>query len=277
MLILSFGIGAAASGVGLYMYYQYRVDNSERLIKNFQGQFTRAKETIRAESVNARGQIQAELEPLRKIAATSQTLEALLAQVQPSVWAVQSFDANGAPVVGSSFVVASDAEKSFLLTSYAVVKASTVQPGPEIMLVKGAEKLKATLWTWQVDKDLALLIVNKGKIARLEWGEPSSVRLGDRVFAVSGLGTAGGAITQGFVADVSTVGLQHDAPIGTSFQGGPIIDSKGKVVAVGSRSYAPLGFTSDGVYFGAPAAAACEKVLSCPKGVVSGAGAPSGT
>ena len=276
LLMLSFGVGMAASGVGLYLYYQYRVDTSEALIKNFRVQFSRAKETIRNESTNAKAQISAELEPLRKIAATSQTLEALLAQDQASLWSVSTFDSAGAAVVGTSFVVASDAQKSFLLTSFAVAKAATVKPGPDIMVRKGADERKATLWTWDESKDLALLIIDKGGLTRLDWAPLKDLRLGDRVFALSGLGTAGGAITQGYIADVSTTGIQHDAAIGTAFQGGPVVDSNGKVVSVGSRHYAPLGFASDGVYFGVPVNAACDKVLSCPGGRVAGAGQQAG-
>lgn len=276
LLMLAFGTGMAASGVGLYLYYQYRVDTSDQQIKNFKGEFKKAKDTIRNESVNARAQIQAELEPLRKVAATGQTLETLLTKVQPSVWTVSTFDVAGAPIVGSSFVVASDAEKSFLLTSYSVTKAATTQPGPDILVRKGADERKATLWTWDEKNDLALLIIDQGRLPRLDWAAAKDLRLGDRVFAVSGLGTAGGAITSGYIADVSATGIQHDAAVGTAFQGGPILDSDAKVVSVGSRTYAPLGFPSDGVYFGIPITAACEKVLSCPGGRVSGAGPQAG-
>ncbi len=276
LLMLAFGTGMAASGVGLYLYYQYRVDTSDQQIKNFKGEFKKAKDTIRNESVNARAQIQAELEPLRKVAATGQTLEALLTKVQPSVWTVSTFDVAGAPIVGSAFVVASDAEKSFLLTSYSVTKAAATQPGPDILVRKGVDERKATLWTWDEKNDLALLIIDQGKLPRLDWAAAKDLRLGDRVFAVSGLGTAGGAITSGYIADVSATGIQHDAAVGAAFQGGPILDSDAKVVSVGSRAYAPLGFPSEGVYFGIPITAACEKVLSCPGGRVSGAGPQSG-
>ena len=274
--MLAFGTGMAASGTGLYLYYQYRVDTSDQAIKNFNGEFKKAKDTIDAQSTNALSEIRTELAPLAKVAATGQTLENLLTKVQASVWTVSTFDVAGAPLVGSSFVVASDVEKSFLLTSYAVIKAATVQPGPDITVRKGATERKATLWTWDEKNDLALLIVDVGKLPRLDWTPAKDLRLGDRVFAVSGLGTAGGAITAGYIADVSTTGIQHDAAVGTSFQGGPVLDSNGKVVSVGSRTYSPLGFASEGVYFGIPINAACDKVLSCPGGRVSGAGRQAG-
>lgn len=276
MIILSFALGAAASGTYLFTKYQYRQDQADKLISGFNDRTKNALAAIDAQATNARASIQEELAPIRKLAATGQTLENILTASQPSVWSVQTFDTDGAPVIGSAFVIAADAEKSFLLTSYNVVKAATIRPGPDITVRKGKEEKKATLWTWQEERDLALLIIDVPTLPRLDWAPASEVRLGTQVFAVSGLGTAGGAITQGFVADVSTLGLQHSAPTGRSFEGGPILNDQGKVVAVASRSYAPLGIASDGVYFVPPIASACQKVLKCPdgpEGQVTGAGA----
>ena len=64
------------------------------------------------------------------------------------------------------------------------------------------------------------------------------------------------------------------ATIGTSFQGGPLLNSKGEVFAVASRTYAPLNFATDAVFFAAPIRDACNKVLRCPSGEISGAGQP---
>ncbi|MCU1498193.1 MAG: hypothetical protein JWM47_2146, partial [Acidimicrobiales bacterium] len=83
---------------------------------------------------------------------------------------------------------------------------------------------------------------------------------------VSGLGGAGGAISQGFVAGVSAEGIQHDSPVGAAFQGGPLLNSNGQVLAVASRSYAPLGFSPEAVFFGVPIRSSCAKVIKCPDG-----------
>jgi S1-C subfamily serine protease len=93
---------------------------------------------------------------------------------------------------------------------------------------------------------------------------------GDRLFAVAGLGSAGATLAQGSVVDAFTNGLAVDAAIGAAFQGGPVINQSGQVVAIASRTYAPLGFTSDGVYYVPFAQAACNKVLSCPNGTLPG-------
>ena len=272
MLILAAGLGAAVSGTALYMRYEFRKDLADANIKGFDKRVKLSTDAVIAEGQNAQARIQNELDPLLKQAATGDTLARVLATAKSSMMTVQTFNEAGEPVVGTAFVAASDAEKSFLVTSYNVVKAGVIRPGPEIFVRSGATEFKATLWTWQAEKDLALLIIEKGGLPKLDWAATQDVRVGSQIFALSGLGTDGGAVTSGFVADVSSSGIQHSAPLGTAFQGGPILNDRGRVVAVGSRTFSPLGFASDGVWFAPLINAACEQILKCPQGQVTGAG-----
>lgn len=272
MLILAAGVGAAISGTALYMNYAYRRDVSDAQVKGLRTTISKGVESVKAEGTNARFRIQQELKPLLRQAAIGDTLSQILRDAQGSLWSVRTFDEEGQATVGTAFVVASDAEKSFLLTSLAVVKASVFRPGPEIFLQQGKIETPATLWSWQEDKDLALLILPKGNLPKLQWAKPDEVNVGTQVFAVSGFGTAGGAVTNGFIADVSASGVQHSAPLGTAFRGGPLLNGSGNVVSILSKNYSPFGFRSDGVWFAPPVAAACERVLKCPNGQVTGAG-----
>jgi S1-C subfamily serine protease len=277
VVILAASVGAAFSGAVLYAYYEYRLSQNERAASRFAAEFDErfraARETIEAERQQARAEVRNELEPLRKIRAEGETLEALAKKVQASVWFVTTLDEAGQPSVGSAFVVASDGTQSLMVTSYATVRAATRKPGPAVTVRKGEELVGATLWTWHEEKDLALLTVPKGNVPKLTFASGNSpIKVGERVFSVSGLGAMGAAISQGFVADVSAAGIQHDAAVGSAFQGGPLVTSNGEVVAVASRAYAPLGFGSDEVFFGVPIRAVCEKVLKCPGGSVGGPG-----
>lgn len=276
-LILAFSLGASLVGAVLYAYYEYRLDKTEKTVSTFvtgfDERFQNATDTINAEREKAKSEIQAELEPLKQIRAEGETLNELIKKVQPSVWFVRTLDEAGQPSVGSAFVVASDAEQSLLLTSYNTVRAATKQPGPQVVIRKGDEEVKATVHTWQEEKDLALLIVSKASMPPLKFApKDPPTQVGERVFAVSGLGASGGAISQGFAADVSAAGIQHDAGIGAAFQGGPLLNSNGEVLGVSSRAYAPLGFSSEAVFFAVPAKGTCERVLRCPGGDVRGAG-----
>lgn len=271
VIILAFAVGSAFSGVAFYAYYENRLTKNERFNTDFANQFgeqfKNAEETIKNETNNGQAAIQKELEPLKRLAATGDTLGELLKKAGPSLFFVQTQDEAGQASVGSAFSVASDGKQSLLLTSYTTVRAATRQPGPQVIVRQGDNQQRATLWTWQEDKDLALLVIPTPNVPKLSFaGSSPPVRLGERVFALSGLGGSGGAVAQGFVADVSAAGIMHDAAIGQAFQGGPLLSSEGKVLGVASRTYAPLGYATDQIWFAVPGKAACERVLKCPNG-----------
>ena len=271
-ILFVMGVAAAFSGAVLYAYYDYRLGKTEDRIDDFEGDFAddlkKAKDEIVDERDAALEEVGNQLDELQKFAASGETLSDLLKGAAPSVWFVSTRDENGQPAVGTAFVVFADAEQSFLLASYNTVRAATRQPAPPVTVRKGADELTATVNGWDEASDLALLVINKPNQPSLKWSKDSPAAVvGDRVFVVSGLGTAGGAISQGFVADVSANGIQHDAPVGAAFQGGPLLNSKGEVIAVASRAYSPLGFSPEAVFFGIPIRSSCTKVIRCPDGV----------
>jgi S1-C subfamily serine protease len=276
-LLFMMAVTAAFTGTIFYAYYDYRSNKTEERVDSFISKFKdnveSAKQIVDKERDDAKAEIRSQLDDLEKYAATGETLGSLIKKTKDSVWFVETLDESGAPAVGSAFVAFADGNQSFLLTSYTTIRAATRQPGPDITVRKGDERLRATVHGWDDRYDLALLVVDKPNLPRLEWaGKSPPAAVGDRLFAMSGLGSEGASITQGFVADVSAQGIQHDVPVGPSFQGGPLINSKGEVVAVASRSYAPLGFGTDGVFFGVPIRASCDKVLRCPDEGAPGAG-----
>lgn len=267
--LLAASIGAAFSGAVLFAFYQSQLQELEDKVERFTGA---AEETgsevideIEAAADDARAQIRAELEPLQELRASEETLQDLAEQVAESVWFVATRDDDGQPLVGSAFVVAADAEQSFFLTSLEVVRASTASPGPGITLRRDDEEVDATLWTWDEGRDLALLIVQRPNLPRLEWAPTDPpLGLGQRVFAVQGLGGAGAGITQGFIADVSSSGIQHDASVSGAYEGGPLVNSNGEVIGLATTWYTPLGFRSAEVPYAPPIRSACDQVLMCP-------------
>jgi S1-C subfamily serine protease len=277
-LILAAALGAAFSGAIFYAYYEYRLDSNakaiDKYVNGFSDRLDTAVKIIDKERDNARSSVKKELEPLRQIAASGATIDDLLKKTSPSVYFVATLAEDGSPSVGSAFVVFADADQSFLLTSFNTVRAATRKPGPAIELRKGDQHLAAELVTWEEGRDLALVSVKRGNLPRLQWSTSDpAVDPGERVFAVSGLGSRGASVTQGLVSDISGSGIQHDAAVGVQFQGGPLVTSNGDVVGVASRAYRPLGFGTDSVWFAPAIRAACDKVLRCPSGTgASGAG-----
>ena len=278
VLMLAAAIGFAFGGTVLYAYYQYRTDKLEKkvdqFVKGFETRFQKAVDDIDKEKEDAKEEVRKEIEPIKELRASGETLRSLVDKVKDSIYLVETQDEFGRAQAGSAFVVTSDAERSYLVTSLTVVKSSTRKPGPAITLRKGNERIDATLWTWHEERDLALLIVNKGSLPRVKWAAADAPpQYGERIFDVAGVGGAGGSITQGFVADVSAAGIMHDAAVSGPFAGGPILNSKAEVLGIGAPGYTPLGFTSDRVTFAPYIRAACEKILKCPGGAADAGGA----
>lgn len=270
-LVFFMGVAAAFTGAVLYAYYESRLEEQEQDLQQFIDTFTDqvegARSQVQIEGDSVLQQIDDQLAELQEFAAGGATLQELIGNSGPSVWFVNTLDDTGAPSVGSAFVVFADPESSYLLTSFEVVQASASAPVPDINLRKGDQEVTGTLVTWDEARDLALLQIPVGSLPPLSFvADPNNVQVGDRIFAISGLGTTGASVAQGVVADAAGNGVQHDAPIGAAFRGGPILATDGTVIGVASRRYAPLGFDPLAVFFAPPIRLACEVVISCPDG-----------
>ena len=268
-LLFFMAIAAAFSGAALFAYYRFELDDTKARIADIQS--TIAEDVEASEQVidrredEAIAEIESVLGELEQFAASGQTLDELAESVRESVFLVSTLDADGQPSVGTAFVLFSDSERSYLLTSYSTVAAATVEPGPSLTVRGQGGEIGITLASWDPERDLALLVAEDApNLPAVEIGDPSSIEQGDRLFAVSGLGSDGTSVVQGVVADVAADGIQHDVPVGVQFRGGPLLDADGRLVAIASRNYAPLPFRPDAVFFGIPVREACAEVVQCP-------------
>lgn len=275
MLILSFAVGAGFSGVVLYSYYQYKQNQADTkvntIISGYKAQFAKAEADLNADAANAKTQINNELESSQALAGGPSQAAALVKKLAPSVFFVHTSDAAGQPSVGTAFVVSSGNGQTLLLTSYTTVAAATRSPGPRVFVSQGNTGANVAVSVHSVDQshDLALLVMNKTGYAPVPIAPANTgLQPGQPVYAVSGEGTAGASIVPGAVIDAFSGGVAVNTAVGQAFQGGPIINSTGQVIAVASRSYAPLGFASSGVYYSPRAQAACDQVLACPGGTL---------
>jgi S1-C subfamily serine protease len=279
-MVLAAAVGAAFSGAILYSYYDYRLqktnDRVNTLINTYQKEFQSAQGDLANQTAQAKAQINGALGPLNALAVSGTTLVNLDKKLSPSLFFVSTADQNGQPVVGTAFAIASDSSQTLLLTSYTTIIAATKKPGPPVMVHQGSTNTTVQVYDWDPATDLALILLPKGNTPAVPAAPPSpGPQIGDRVFAVAGIGSLGAQAVQGTVTDVSASGLQHTAPIGPAFQGGPMVNAEGQVVAVASRGYAPLNFQTDSVWFAPMIRAACSRVLSCPNGTLGTPGARS--
>ncbi len=189
--------------------------------------------------------------------------DALSEKVRPSVWTVRTFDSAGRPVQGSAFLARASKNQALLLTSLAAVEASTHLPAPEIVVSGGGFDGKAELWSWDEEHDLALLVVGGTDVPALTWlSEPDRLKVGAKVFAMSGDGT----LKPGVVTRLSDQAVEHNIFVDDALRGGVLVDVKGEVVGVSSAAYVAGGAPTDTAFFGVPIRRACARVLACSGG-----------
>jgi S1-C subfamily serine protease len=143
-----------------------------------------------------------------------------------------------------------------------------VNPAPAITIRKDTQEIKGHLVSWDADRDLALIEVERGNMQILDWAtdDEQAQSLGLRVFPVSGLGGPGASLTSGIIIDQSVAGFRHTAPIGTDMQGGPIVTASAHVIGVASTTYRPLGFDPGEIHQSVQINNACVVLLECGGG-----------
>ncbi|MGH9122766.1 MAG: S1 family peptidase, partial [Acidimicrobiales bacterium] len=274
-LILALSVGAAFSGVILLSYYQYQIDQSNNkvnsLISGLKQQFNNAQGDLTATANAAKAEINNALGPLGKAGQGGNVETNLAKALAPSMFYVHTQNSSGQPSVGTAFVVYSSGGQSFLLTSYTTVQAATVSPGPQLFIQQGNGPSQPTsVRSWDPNYDLALIVVSQNLPAIKTASTSPGPQLGDTIYALSGFGSAGAAVVAGTIADASSSGIATDAAIGPAFQGGPIVNASGQVIAVASRSYSPGGFANQTIWYAPLVQAACTHVLTCSGGAIPG-------
>ncbi len=267
-MLLSMGVGAAFSGAAFYAYYDDRLAENERavarFVEGFDQQYTDASgaiDQIRVESIE---EVRHELRTLHDYVADAEGVINLPQVVGESVWMLETRNHSGAIVNGSAFAVVGHDGGTALVTSYALVESSTVAPSPALDLIKGNRRVPAQLWSWDEERDLAVVVVDV-EIPTLEFaGDRDQVdTVGSRIFALSGVGGQGATASPGVLLDNSLSGLQHTVPLGSLFDGGPLLNGDGKVMGVASLSFRPFGIDPGDVRQAPDVRAICAVILEC--------------
>jgi S1-C subfamily serine protease len=261
------GLAFGASGAFWWANFNSEISDLRTTTDEFEERSTEAQANIEELRQGALNDIDTALQPLKGFLSETQMLQ-LAQQFSPSVYSIATLDQEGRPSTGTGFAAISDGRNTYFVTSYASVRAATVDPGPEVFLRKGTEEIVATVHSFDPERDLALLKTDKTDVPVLDWAgdEVAAKSLGSRIFPVSGLGGAGASLTTGVIIDQSLVGFQHTAPLGATFQGGPIVTVDGKVLGVASLAYQPLGFDPGEIHFAVPINQVCQKLIQCGGG-----------
>ncbi len=269
MLILALvSVAFGASGAFWWANFNYRVSEIEQSQDDFESRSLDAQASIEQMREDALAQIDTAISPMQAFLSESQMLQ-FGQLLSPSVYEVATLDDEGLASAGAAFAVIEDGTDTYFVTSYATVKAATVEPAPPLSIRKDGADIPARVWNWDPTRDLALIKAPRSGVQMLDWvpGNDQVGSVGSRIFPVSGTGGSGATLTSGLIIDQSADGFQHTAPLAPQFRGGPIVTSDGKILAVASLQYAPLGFdTGPQIHFAVPVDQVCQRLISCSGG-----------
>ena len=163
--------------------------------------------------------------------------------------------------VGSGFFV--DGEGHIVTSEHVVADAAEVT-----VTLHDGSRHEARVVGRDSRTDLAVLkIESGGSPPWLTFGDDGDARVGDWVVAIGNPFGFGGTVTAGILSargrDIRAGGygdfLQVDAPINRGSSGGPLFDTRGRVIGVNAAIYAPAG-GNVGIGFAVPATIAAPVV-----------------
>lgn len=190
------------------------------------------------------------------------SMDAIDQKVAPLVWSVTTLDVTGQPSQASAFVVGTSRGQVYLITSLAAVSAAVQTPAPPITVHNGGFEGPATLWTWEEDRDLALLAVSRPRVDIPEWrNDKPDPQAGDRIFAVSAV--PDNRVTPGILTNAAGGVFQHNIFIDDGRRGGPLVNIKGEVIAISSAAFTGGGVPTDSTFFAVPIHGLCDVVMLC--------------
>ncbi len=155
---------------------------------------------------------------------------------------------------GSGIII--DADKGYVITNHHVVdEASEIE-----VQLSDARTFNAKLLGSDASTDVALLQIEAGDLAEVEFAEISTVQVGDYVVAIGNPFGIGQTVTSGIVSALGRAGLnnnnyedfiQTDAAINVGNSGGALIDMEGHLIGMNTAIISGSG-GSNGIGFAVP-------------------------
>ncbi len=154
-------------------------------------------------------------------------------------------------------------EDGYIITNWhCVINEDTNEPFPrvDVVLYDGTVFENATVVGADSSTDLAVIKVNATGLKPAEFGDSTTMQLGDRVVALGNAGGLGFSATQGILSGLARdvyedTGyaikcFQVDAAINPGNSGGPLFNAVGQVIAVNSAKIVAEGY--EGLGFAIP-------------------------
>jgi S1-C subfamily serine protease len=127
--------------------------------------------------------------------------------------------------------------KGLIVTNYHVVQPSIKAKTPILVRLGNGQQYFAELKNYNAGKDIAILQLTnvRNPLPYLRFAD--TVKVGEKVYAIGNPFGLEATITQGIVSAIRNYGfkiVQTDAAMNPGNSGGPIINSKGEIVAISS-------------------------------------------
>ena len=243
MLIFALvGVAFGASGAFWWAHFNTQVSQLRSDTQDFETRSQSASADIEKQKNDATDQINAALEPLKDSLAADQD-GAAAATYSPSVYQVVHARRPG-PALGRHRVRRHH-ERGRDLDAHLVHRSpgGDREPGARHHAQQGRRAAPGQHRELGPGQRHGPAAGAEGRHPVLDWAgdDVLSKALGSSIFPISGTGGAGATITSGMLIDQSTAGFQHTAPLGTDFQGGPVINGDGKVLGIASLDLPAAG------------------------------------
>lgn len=262
-------LAAVLAGGLAVLYYGQQVDDLEDTTAAARAEVVRVRDEVVAAASEAQAQLDRSLAEARDALAQGQPIDSPAAA---GVFAAGVDHAGGERRVASAFAVFSDADETFLATTYRLVAT----PGggavgrADVYLPSGP--VSAEVVNVDAEHDLAALRIGVGQVPVLPWRPPAeALSRGDAVFLAAIAGVDAAAVVEGRLAAVSPAALVVSFPVNDFLSGGPLLDSAGAVVGVASTRYAPFGDVAGAASYAVPVRRLCAALVSCSPEDLAGA------
>lgn len=161
-------------------------------------------------------------------------------------------------VTGSGFVISED---GYIMTNYHVIEYAAVYGYELTVIFEYGESYVAEIVGYEIDNDIAILKIDATGLNAVTFGDSSSMRVGESVFAIGNpLGELTNTMTPGIISaldrDITTESnttismFQISAAVNSGNSGGPVYNQYGEVIGVVTAKYSDTGI--EGLGFAIP-------------------------
>jgi putative serine protease PepD len=183
---------------------------------------------------------------------------AIARKVEPSVFTIETSYG-----LGSGWVARSSKSGSELVTNFHVIDDAWSSGEANVDVRQGDETIKGTIES--VDRNDDLAIIHVAKVLPALQTVRDRPALAQPVMVVGSPLGLGGTVSVGVISGFRSVEgsdyVQFSAPISPGNSGGPVVDARGRVVAVASAKFVGQGV--EALSLGIPVQTACTMAVEC--------------